>query len=233
VSADLNICPRCGAELRHSWRRALSALALVLALLAVGYAFYRYVPWAKVRALTEGVELPSVAFLVTATFTPQPTPTRTYTPTVTPSPTATSTPLPPTETPTPLPPTETQRPAPTATPTPRFVAVQLISPPHEAQFHGGGTEIVCSWAPAGVLLDDEWYAVSLRFAAGGAVQYSGTWTKDTSWVVLDDPYRQAGHDERAFDWDVVVMQQTGTKPDGGREGISLGPVSETRKFYWY
>jgi RNA polymerase subunit RPABC4/transcription elongation factor Spt4 len=233
VEAELSVCPHCGAELQHSWRRTLSILALALIVAAAGYALYQYVPWAEVRALTEDVELPSLAFLVTPTFTAQPTATRTATATVTRTPTATKTRVPPTETPTPLPPTETSRPTPTFTPTPRFTAAQLIGPLDQAEFYGSGTEVVLSWATAGVLQDDEWYSVSLRFLAGGVQQYGGTWTKERSWLVPGDLHDQAGHDERAFVWDVTVMQQTGTKPDGGRDGVAVGPVSETRTFYWY
>jgi len=44
---------------------------------------------------------------------------------------------------------------------------------------------------------------------------------------------KAGQFERAFQWDVVVMKQTGTKPDGGRQGVPLSPPSEPRTFFWY
>ncbi len=233
VPAGLSICPQCGARLQHSWRRSLSLLAVAIVIAAAGYALYHYVPWAEVRALAEDVSLPPLAFLVTPTFTPQPTATRTATPTVTATRTATATPVPPTETPTPLPPTETPRPLPTLTATPRFSAPQLLRPPDQAEFYGGGTEIVLSWAQAGVLQEDEWYGVSLRFLAGGAVQYSGTWIKETSWPVPASVFNQAGNNERGFEWDVAVMRQTGTKPDGGRDGVAVGPVSETRTFYWY
>jgi hypothetical protein len=200
---------------------------------AVAYAACTLVPWNEVRAVGEQFEMPSLSFLVTPTFTAQPTATRTPTVTVTPSPTVTVTPVPPTETPTPLPPTETARPTATATPTPRFVAAVLLGPADQAEFSGRGTEIVLSWEPAGALQDDEWYGVSLRYTAGGGIQYSGTWTKDTRWLVPDDVHRQAGHNERGFEWDVTVMRQTGTKPGGGRDGVPIGPVSETRTFYWY
>jgi hypothetical protein len=233
VPAGLSVCPNCGARLEHSWRRTLSLLVLLLVVAAAAYALYHHVPWARVRALTADVQLPSLAFLVTPTFTPRPTATRTLAPTVTRTATATATTVPPTETPTPLPPTATPRPAPTSTPTPRFTATQLLGPPDQAGFYGRSTQIVLSWATAGALEEDEWYGVSLRFWAAGAQQYSGTWTKETSWPVPSALYNQAGHDERAFVWDVTVMRQTGTGPQGGREGVAIGPVSETRTFYWH
>jgi len=233
VSSELSVCPQCGAQLQHSWRRALTLLLAVVFVAAAAYALQTQVPWGEVRAVAGRIELPVLSFLVTPTFTPRPTATRTPTTTVTPTPTATATQVPPTETPTPPPPTETPRPAPTATPTPRFVATVLLGPDDQAEFYGRGTQIVLSWQAAGPLQDDEWYGVSLRFRAGGALLYSGTWTKDTNWLVPASAHSEAGQAERAFEWDVTVMVQTGTKPDGGRDGVAVGPVSETRTFFWY
>ena len=233
VPAGLSVCPSCGARLEHSWRWAGLRLAALAVVAVVVYAGMRYVPWAKVRAVTGKVQPPSLTFLVTATFTPVPTATRTATPTATRTATATPTAVPPTETPTMPPPTETPRPKPTATPTPRFAPPALLAPEHQAEFRGGSTRIELRWAPAGDLAEDEWYALSLRFYAGGLVQYAGTWTKETSWVVSPDVYNRVGHDERALEWDVTIMKQTGTKADGGREGVALAASSEVRVFYWY
>jgi hypothetical protein len=114
-----------------------------------------------------------------------------------------------------------------------FAAVRLLGPEDQVEFTGGGSRIELSWEPAGVLADDEWYGLSVRFRAGDVVQYGGTWTKESSWVVPEELHRAAGQDERAFEWDVTVMVQTGIKPDGGLEGVPIGPTSETRTFFWY
>ena len=104
---------------------------------------------------------------------------------------------------------------------------------NQAEFRGGDAQIELNWEPAGILADDEWYALSLRFLADGLARYSGTWTKETSWIVPSELHTKAGQFERTFQWDVTVMKQTGTKPDGGREGSALSPTSETRTFSWY
>jgi hypothetical protein len=233
VPSGLSICPFCGATLKHSWRRLLLTLATLVGLAVVVYVLVNYVPWAGVRALLERVRLPSVAFLATPTFTPQPTSTGTPTLTVTPTATSTQTPEPPTETPTVPPPTSTPRPAPTRTPTPRFAVPRLLSPDHQVEFQGRSSRIELIWESAGALADDEWYGLSVRFLAGGMMQYSGTWTKETSWVVPAALHARAGQVERAFQWDVTIMKQTGTKPDGGRDGVPLAPTSETYTFFWY
>jgi len=233
VPSGLSICPYCGATLKRSWRRLFLLLATLVALAVVSYVLVNYVPWAKVRALPGRVRLPSVAFLATPTLTVEPTSTRTPTRTVTPTPTSTQTPVPPTTTPTMPPPTDTPQPAPTSTPTPRFTTPRLLWPDDQMEFRGGGSQIELSWESAEALADDEWYGLSVRFLAGGIMQYSGTWTKETTWIVPRDLYTRAGQVERAFQWDVTIMKQTGSKPDGGREGVPLAPTSETRTFFWY
>lgn len=245
VPAGLTVCPYCGARLQWSWQRPLQLLVVLAALAGLAYLGKTYLPryapqlrkaWAELRALPEQVQLPEVALFVTPTFTATPTATRTPTPTRGPRPTstATSTPVAPTETPVPVTETPTRRPAATRTPTPPFVAPRLLSPENGLEFRGGGgAQITLQWAPAGTLAEDEWYALSLRFQANGVTQYSGTWTKETSWIVPQELYTKAGESERLFEWDVIVMKQTGTKPEGGREGEAISARSETRDFFWY
>ncbi len=233
VPAGLNICPACGAPLERSWRPFIRAVLAVALLAVVAYGVINVVPWDELRAMADRVEVPEVAFLVTPTFTPRPTITVTATRTPTRTPTATLTTVPPTETLTPVPPTATSPPLPTATPTVRLVTTFLLAPAEGMEFRGGGALVALSWESIGTLGDDEWYALSLRYFADGVMQYSGTWTKETSWTVPAELYVKAGQVEREFEWDVTVMQQTGFKPDGGREGAALGPSTETRTFFWY
>ena len=233
VPSSLSICPYCGAKLKRSWRRPFQVLLILATLPVAAYLLMNYVPWAELRALPEQVRLPAIAFLVTPTFTASPSPTRTPTLTRTATPRFTPTAVPPTETPTLAPPTATRRPGPTRTPKPPFAAIRLLSPDNGAEIWGRDAQIKLSWESVGSLADDEWYALGLRFLAGGIAGYSGTWTKETSWIVPSDLYTKAGQSERAFQWDVVVMKQTGTKPDGGREGVALSPPSETRVFSWH
>jgi hypothetical protein len=244
VSSGLTVCPYCGARLERSWRRPLQLLLALAILAGLVYLGKMYLPrysarlsrvWAELRALPGQVRPPEVALFVTPTFTAMPTLTRTPTPTRTPRPTftLTLTAVPPTETAAPSTLTPTRRPAATRTPTLPFAPPQLLSPDDGLEIRGGGTQITLQWAPAGTLAEDEWYALSLRFLANGVTQYSGTWTKEASWVVPQELYTKAGESERAFEWDVTVMKQTGTKPEGGREGVAISAPSEKRDFFWY
>ena len=161
---------------------------------------------------------------------PSATPTETSAP---PSATPSATNPPPTPSPsaTAQPPTRTPRP-PTATVVALLPAPRLTGPDDGQKFTGPDTRIWLSWETEGTLAEDEWYAVSLRYYANEAVQYSGTWTKDTRWLVPRELYQKSDPAHPDYEWDVVVMQQTGTKPNGGREGVVRSQPSETRKFSW-
>lgn len=115
---------------------------------------------------------------------------------------------------------------------PLLPAPKLIEPVDGREFGGPDSQIWLSWEPVGALAEDEWYAVSLRYYAGGALQYSGTWTKEVRWRVPRELYQKPDPLRPEFEWDVRVMRQTGTKPDGGREGVPRSQTSEVWRFTW-
>ena len=234
VPAHLTVCPHCGADLRHGWRPILRVAAILVAVGALAYGAWAWVPWQALADLPGRMDLPQVSFLVTPTFTRGPTFTPTVTRTREPTATRTATAVPPTETATPPPPTATEFVPPTATPTatPRFAPVVLSRPEDGEQYVGGGSVIQLVWEAAGALAEDEWYALSLRYSTDGAEHYSGTWTKETSWTVPEELFMRAGQNERTFAWDVTIMRQTGTSEDGGRSGTPVNEASETRTFVW-
>lgn len=233
VPSGVKICPYCGAPLRSTLRMVIRFLVLLLILEAALYLGKYHVPWQYLRALWHLVRVPEVTFLATPTFTS----TRTATVTLTITPTRTRTPtetaMPPTETPLPPTATNTRAPTRTATPPPKYSAPRLSSPADGSEFRGGDAQITLQWESVGTLADDEWYAVSVTFTAAGVAQYDGTWTKDSSWTLPAGLYARAGQNERGFNWQVTVMRQTGTKADGGREGVAVSSSSARRTFFWY
>jgi hypothetical protein len=80
---------------------------------------------------------------------------------------------------------------------------------------------------------DEWYSVSVRYFANGVVNYTGSWEKDARWLLPGTLFMKYDPGHPGFQWDVTVMKQTGTKPDGSREGVPVSQTSETRTFYWH
>ena len=152
----------------------------------------------------EAVSLPTASPTFTASLARSSTPSPTYTATL-------------------VLPTKTAESAP---------APHLSGPDDGSHFQGRKTEIILSWEGIGSLGEDEWYGVSLRFWAEDRVNYSGAWVKELQWRVPKELHHSPDPERPEFQWDVTVMRQTGTKPDGGRDGVSVSPVSETRVFYW-
>jgi hypothetical protein len=252
TNAVLTICPHCGAELRCSaWPQvlrlivALAGLGLGLVLTPVLSRGLQEVKLAS-GTLPRGVELlpvdlPGLSFLIpspTPTSTPRATPTVTRRPTYTSTATRTATPTvtataTPTEigSPTPETPTLTPTLAPTATPTLVFAAPRLLMPENGKVFVGENEKIVLQWESVGVLAEDEWYAVSLRYLEGGQLQYSGHQVNKNEWELpAEFFFAKADPPERAYQWDVTVIRvESGPKGDIGSE---ISPRSEPWTFYW-
>jgi len=234
------LCPSCGKPLRPGWRRPLLVITL---LLAAGIAYYAIERYALIRSLQQktaqvinsGLNLPTL-FAFEPTMTPTPTPLPSMPPSVTPTPTHTPTPtrVVPTLTATSTTqiPTHTPLPKPTPTSPDLLPALQLVSPADNEEILGQGADIWLTWEPLASLQKDEWYAVSLRYFANDATQYSGAWQKEARWQVPKDLFQKYDPAHPGYQWDVVVMKQTGTKPDGGRAGIPISHPSETRAFLW-
>jgi hypothetical protein len=252
TNAVLTICPHCGAELRCSaWPQvlrlivALAGLGLGLVLTPVLSRGLQEVKLAS-GTLPRGVELlpadlPGLSFLIpspTPTSTPRATPTVTRRPTYTSTATRTATPTvtataTPTEigSPTPETPTLTPTLAPTTTPTLVFAAPRLLMPEDGKVFVGEKEKIVLQWESVGVLAEDEWYAVSLRYLEGGQLQYSGHQVNKNEWELpAEFFFAKADPPERAYQWDVTVIRvESGPKGDIGSE---ISPRSEPWTFYW-
>ena len=251
ASAALAICPHCGAALRPSvWPQVLS-LVVVLAGLGLGLVLTpvasrglretRLASGALPRVELPTVDLPGLSFLIpspTSTNTPTATPTVTRRPTYTPTATRTATPTAtatatPTEieSPTPETPAPTPTLAPTATPTLVFAAPRLLGPEDGMVFVGESEKIVLRWGSVGILAEDQWYAVSLRYSKGGQIQYSGHQVKENKWELpAEFFFAKADPPERAYQWDVAVIRvESGPK---GETGTDISPRSESRTFYW-
>lgn len=152
------------------------------------------------------------------TSTAEPTPTAEHTPTLTPTSTPSATPQP--------------TPTPTTSAFP-YPAPALLAPADGQVFQGTDAVIVLNWVSVGILAEDEWYVLRLRYEAEGTALPPSVWTKTTSWRVPADIYPPSDVEPRLLRWDVAVMRQTGTGPDGTPEGVEISPVSATRGFYWY
>ncbi len=131
-------------------------------------------------------------------------------------------------------PTPTLTPAATSTPTPAlpYVAPALLGPANGTAFEGEGTPILLNWASVGILAEDDWYVVWMRRSGTITEQLPLVWTKVTSWQLPSDLYIAGLAQAQQFDWQVVVMRQTGLAADGTRFGEEVSPRSGSRTFTW-
>ncbi len=124
--------------------------------------------------------------------------------------------------------------APPATATPSTVeysAVALRSPDEGASFYGAKPGITFQWDSAGVLAEDSYYVVTILFPHSAETWQDVQWTKQTV-LSIPDYLHGAATLPGVLRWNVVVKRQTGTQPDGQKQGVELGPRSATRSFNW-
>ena len=179
---------------------------------------------------TSGVPLTLTIATDTPTSTPiPPTPTPTETPMPTPTPIIIVVAATPAPTPLPIIIVVTATPAPTPTP---FPAPRLTGPENEHEFfEGDAARIILQWEPVGPLAENEWYQVVLSFFKLGGIQYAGNRLKESEWLVPDYFHYQADRPERAYYWNVIVIQ-VDKDPNGNERSIQRSPPSETWTFYW-
>jgi hypothetical protein len=106
----------------------------------------------------------------------------------------------------------------------------LIVPENGHKFsEGDAARIRLQWEPVGPLAENEWYQVILSFFKAGEIQREGPRIKETEWQIPEYFYGQADQPQRAYDWNVTVIQ---VNKDPGGNDIEQSPPSETWTFYW-
>jgi LysM repeat protein/predicted amidophosphoribosyltransferase len=135
----------------------------------------------------------------------------------------------------PLPVPEEATPAPTATPTPTpgppYPAPQLLYPAEDTTFWGRDAAVMLQWTSVGILGEDEWYEVHLRYLGarpGGRPDQAIVRTRVTSWRVPEEWYPGEAATQDRFEWKVEVVQAAGE--DAPSEIIST--LGHVRRFRW-
>ncbi len=124
-------------------------------------------------------------------------------------------------------PTATPTPFPTFTPTPAppYPAPVLLQPRRYALISGTKTPLLM-WTSSGVLQEDEYYAVRVRFLEEDDVVYTEYFrTKGTS---LRLPEELRPPQMMLVRWDVLVIRMLTDEI----VGEALSPLSQTGEFYW-
>lgn len=125
-------------------------------------------------------------------------------------------------------------PVPTRTPTPgpENRPVELLAPADGASFEGPDAVILLNWASIGILDEDEWYVVRLRWTDSEEGQPLHFWTKATSWRVPASLYVSGAEQAPRWRWRVLVVRRTGIAENGIWIGDELRPNSDARVFHW-
>lgn len=112
----------------------------------------------------------------------------------------------------------------------KYSAPVIIGPEPFANYAGKFTEIILEWEPVGILGQNEFYDVTIRYFVGEEPRYAGSGLiKETSWrVPVEAGYGIAGKDQ--FDWWVTV--RLGGTSVNGQPDIAVSPSSEERAFIW-
>lgn len=124
-------------------------------------------------------------------------------------------------------PTPTPTPFPTFTPTPAPMYVAPVPVlPRPGEFIEGDTLPLLVWTSPGVLQDDEYYAIRVRFIQNGQVVHVAHFrTKATS---LRLPPELQPPQLMVVRWDVLVIRMLTEE----KVGQALSPRSRTEQFYW-
>jgi LysM repeat protein len=123
---------------------------------------------------------------------------------------------------------------PTATLGPPYQAPVLLSPSDKAELRGLKEPLTLMWLSVGLLGDDEWYVVDLRYNdREGKTQQAEQWLRTTTWRLPESLRPGTDAPYHSFRWTVTVTRQTGVKPDGSPVGEAASPKSETWSFFWY
>jgi len=120
----------------------------------------------------------------------------------------------------------------TPTPGPDNRPVELLAPAENATFVGPNAFILLNWASVGILHEDEWYVVRLRWTDLEEEKPLYIWTKATSWRVPSNLYVSDAGQMQRWRWRILVMRQTGVAEDGTRIGEEIRRGSNARVFYW-
>ena len=128
---------------------------------------------------------------------------------------------------------------PTPTVSSQFVyrAPILLGPPDGWEFREEDAElpILLNWLSVGLLGEDEWYSVAVRYVATeeGEAHEIVELTKATSFrvpLVLRPPLDAEVH---LFEWDVGVTRLIETEDEDTPDAVRIGRDSESHSFYWY
>jgi hypothetical protein len=107
----------------------------------------------------------------------------------------------------------------------------MLYPPDGATIEGQETVIALQWASVGILEQDEWYALDLRYLgerSGGEPSEIVVHTRLTAWRLPAEWYPGEGNEQSQFEWKVQVVRIT----PGVETPALISKPSHARRFDW-
>ncbi len=127
-------------------------------------------------------------------------------------------------------------PTPTASSQLVYPSPTLLGPAPEKEFREEQAElaILLNWLSVGLLGEDEWYCVTVRFLdAEGEEQEIVEYAKANSYRLSSELRPPSDAESHAFEWEVRVVRLIETDREDGPQVMPIGSRSELRSFYWY
>jgi hypothetical protein len=118
-----------------------------------------------------------------------------------------------------------------------YPAPLLLGPPDRREFREEQEElpILLNWLSVGLLAEDEWYSVILRYVdpEEGKERETVEFTKANSYHVSAELRPPVEAESHLFEWQVRVVRLIEAEIEGSPEIVPVGRVSDTRTFLWY
>ena len=118
-----------------------------------------------------------------------------------------------------------------------YAAPVPLGPPHQWEFRDEGAEgpILLNWLSVGLLAEDEWYAVTVRYVAKdeGSGQEIVDFVKATSYRVPADLRPAPEAESHLFQWQVGVVRLVERETDEEPDVVPIAAQSRVRSFSWY
>jgi LysM repeat protein len=112
----------------------------------------------------------------------------------------------------------------------------LLSPPDEWEFRDEEAEgpILLNWLSVGLLPEDEWYSIAIRYVTGDEVAEKEIldFTKATSYRVPEEMRPPLEAESHLFEWQISVVRLVETDVEGSTDIVPISEQSRTRSFYW-
>jgi LysM repeat protein len=128
-------------------------------------------------------------------------------------------------------------PTPTASTHLVYLGPLLLGPPDGSEFReeDAETPILLNWLSLGLLGEDEWYSVVVRYVTDeeGEERNEVEFTKATSYRVPLELRPLPEAESHLLEWQVSVVRLVETEQEDNPDVVVIGRESENRSFLWY